>query len=884
MEMEIEMEMEMGPLASRSKKKKKKKKEKEKKEKEKEKKEDEEKANELVNPLFSWITQQGSTDGSERDDVANLEEGSLHPSTVHSRDADDNKVTWTRLHRMTLFVVWLVLCTAALVAFRDAFEVFGGNGHPYRVLLVVGFACGPVLAFSRFFIKTWLLYLTFTIIVVTQGETPTAQISNTENYGLCFPIAQSGLQICENLTALDAFVAINPRLDLSRKKLESAMKIALELGSGPNMFSGWAATKNFSDLIQMACQSGILLRCDSSCVPDTCGLQPSNRVWTPEEHETLVGNLGFFDDLVTLLNFIYYDLPHLQPSDDGCEFSTESKDGACVHRKRGKSFSSSSLLVKDRIVRKVAETVTLVLLTIAMGYPTEEASASQPNFARIGGAVVVTISVILLTLGLHVDHRTYWYAAYACITVFCWSTVCMTLAFAPPEAESTPLTEKLISYIPARPRIIVPMEFFEIAFQHLSFLMPHITTSNIIKGFHDVEKRRMPIQLRRIREVTVAGAILSMILIGHVGLGYTSSETICRMEVGDITSCMYPKTYWEYGFFNGTGCGFANVRRINCGDIGNVTGSDVYSGMVNLVNITISGENVKSVPWEWSLLPNAQSINISATHVCVLPWILSPQLKHLNIPACAREANWSSRGLASIKPYKNLFGALTNIRSIDLSFNELASSLPRELFGNYALENLESIDLSFNNISKIQWTHYTFDFSGRFIFYENPPEKVKLKGKIPESLLQMTQLQILPLSKNDLHSKLPAAIGQLTQLQWLDLSGNSLSGTISTKALGQLARLNRLDLSDNKFSGTIPTKALGQLTCLNRLDLSGNKFSGTIPLVLGNLTQLQWLDLSGNSFSGTLPTALGQLTRLNRLDLSGNSFTGTLPTTLGRLT
>ena len=53
----------------------------------------------------------------------------------------------------------------------------------------------------------------------------------------------------------------------------------------------------------------------------------------------------------------------------------------------------------------------------------------------------------------------------------------------------------------------------------------------------------------------------------------------------------------------------------------------------------------------------------------------------------------------------------------------------------------------------------------------------------------------------------PAAkeFGQLTSLQWLQLSFNQLSGSIP-KELGQLASLQDLELDDNQLSGSIPKK------------------------------------------------------------------------------
>jgi internalin A len=147
---------------------------------------------------------------------------------------------------------------------------------------------------------------------------------------------------------------------------------------------------------------------------------------------------------------------------------------------------------------------------------------------------------------------------------------------------------------------------------------------------------------------------------------------------------------------------------------------------------------------------------------------------------------------------------------------------------------------------------------------------------LPESLVQLTQLQSLDLRGNQL-TTLPEPLGQLTQLQSLDLSGNQQ--TTLPEPLGQLTQLSRLNLSGNQLT-TLP-ESLGQLTQLSWLDLSGNQLT-TLPEPLGQLTQLQSLDLRGNQLT-TLAESLGQLTQLSWLDLSDNQLT-TLPESLGQLT
>ena len=198
-------------------------------------------------------------------------------------------------------------------------------------------------------------------------------------------------------------------------------------------------------------------------------------------------------------------------------------------------------------------------------------------------------------------------------------------------------------------------------------------------------------------------------------------------------------------------------------------------------------------------------------------------------------------------------GQLTQLRVLDLRFNQLTGGIPPAVT---QLVNLRELRLRAN----------------------------QLMGSIPPALGQLAQLKVLDLSGNQLTGAIPPALGQLAQLKVLDLSGNQLTGAIPP-ALGQLAQLKVLDLSGNQLTGAIPP-ALGQLAQLKVLDLSGNQLTGAIPPALGQLAQLKVLDLSHNQLAGAIPPEfgqLGQLALLTRLFLDRNQLTGPIPATLGQL-
>ena len=157
----------------------------------------------------------------------------------------------------------------------------------------------------------------------------------------------------------------------------------------------------------------------------------------------------------------------------------------------------------------------------------------------------------------------------------------------------------------------------------------------------------------------------------------------------------------------------------------------------------------------------------------------------------------------------------------------------------------------------------------------------QLTGEIPAVLGDLTNLQYLYLNDNELTGTIPAVLGDLTNLEWLYLHRNQLTGEIPVE-LGDLTNLQHLNLHKNQLTGEIPVE-LGNLAQLYNLYLHSNELTGEIPAVLGDLTNLRTLNLSGNQLTGTIPAVLGDLTDLTRLYLHDNALTGPIPVALGNL-
>ncbi|KAI6699710.1 hypothetical protein NL676_014034 [Syzygium grande] len=193
---------------------------------------------------------------------------------------------------------------------------------------------------------------------------------------------------------------------------------------------------------------------------------------------------------------------------------------------------------------------------------------------------------------------------------------------------------------------------------------------------------------------------------------------------------------------------------------------------------------------------------------------------------------------------------MSKVRKLALSFNHFAGSLPVSLSN---LTSLEILDLSSND----------------------------LYGMIPSGLCQdpMNSLKELHLQNNQFVGSIPPALSNCSQLVSLDLSFNYLKGRIPS-SLGSLSKLQDLIVLLNELDGEIPQELM-YIQTLENLILDFNELTGAIPSGLRNCTNLNWISLSNNHLNGEIPGWIGQLSNLAILKLSNNTFSGRIPPELG---
>ncbi|KAH1063600.1 hypothetical protein J1N35_028587, partial [Gossypium stocksii] len=144
-------------------------------------------------------------------------------------------------------------------------------------------------------------------------------------------------------------------------------------------------------------------------------------------------------------------------------------------------------------------------------------------------------------------------------------------------------------------------------------------------------------------------------------------------------------------------------------------------------------------------------------------------------------------------------------------------------------------------------------------------------GIIPETLVNMSNLEILNLGFNQLSGQVPSSIFNISSLKIINLFVDSLSGSLPNDMCKHLPKLEGLYLSWNyELSSNLPP--ITNTPKLEFLLLWTNKLSGNIPNSISNASMLKELEFADNLFSGPIPKMLGSLKHLEVLLINDNNL------------
>ncbi|GEM_PF-208128 len=268
--------------------------------------------------------------------------------------------------------------------------------------------------------------------------------------------------------------------------------------------------------------------------------------------------------------------------------------------------------------------------------------------------------------------------------------------------------------------------------------------------------------------------------------------------------------------------------------------------------------------------PSAPKLTITRKKITITIGKLGPintfdSLALVKLYNNTKGANWKNKtnwldNTSPKKPIKDWYGVTVQsgrVVGVDLSGNNLEGSIPTQI-GD--LTKLEVLDLSSNNLG----TNTTGNNN---------------TGEIPTQIKNLINLKKLYLNTSRLNGNIPSDIDNLaTNLEEINLSNNNLTGNLPNK-IYDLTSLKKLDLSTNHFKGNI-TAEIDDLTSLESINIAFNAFTSSIPADLNNMTNLKEVNFSANKLTGNIPATLDNMRSLRLINFSQNQLDGNLPTAL----
>ncbi|XP_023525944.1 probable LRR receptor-like serine/threonine-protein kinase At1g53440 [Cucurbita pepo subsp. pepo] len=219
------------------------------------------------------------------------------------------------------------------------------------------------------------------------------------------------------------------------------------------------------------------------------------------------------------------------------------------------------------------------------------------------------------------------------------------------------------------------------------------------------------------------------------------------------------------------------------------------------------------------------------------------------ISAKLKNLNWKVHQNSCINGdgFFNVFTNFTHMREVNCTCNTTCRVTSIRLKGLNLVGNLP---VAFANLTQLRVLDLTYNL---------------ISGSIPREFARIP-LVTFAMIGNQLSGQIPPEIGDITSLEELVLADNQIGGNLPA-SLGKLSRLSRILLSSNNITGAIP-KSFGNLRNLTEFRMDGTNISGKIPDFIGNWTNLKILYLQGTSLENPIPAAISELKHLTDLIIS----------------
>ncbi|KAI3805771.1 hypothetical protein L1987_21657 [Smallanthus sonchifolius] len=232
----------------------------------------------------------------------------------------------------------------------------------------------------------------------------------------------------------------------------------------------------------------------------------------------------------------------------------------------------------------------------------------------------------------------------------------------------------------------------------------------------------------------------------------------------------------------------------------------------------------------------------------------------------------------------------SRLLTLDLSNNKIEGNIPNWIW------EVGSGRISYMNLSRNRLTGFEEPYNFRDLFvldmHSNyltgvipiPPQTATFidysnnlfNSSLPESIgRNLTYAYFFSVSNNVLTGVIPQSICNASYLKVIDMSNNQLNGSIPNCLIEIGSSLGVLNLANNSLSGQIEGKFPSSCG-LNTLDLHKNHLEGKIPESLVNCMMLEVLNLGENHINDTFPCSLSKNTNLRVLVLRSNRLHGSV--------
>ncbi|KAH9699641.1 Receptor-like protein 13 [Citrus sinensis] len=205
--------------------------------------------------------------------------------------------------------------------------------------------------------------------------------------------------------------------------------------------------------------------------------------------------------------------------------------------------------------------------------------------------------------------------------------------------------------------------------------------------------------------------------------------------------------------------------------------------------------------------------------------------------------------------------SFTSLKYLSMGFCTLTGALHGQDFRKF--KNLKNLDMNLVYVDvNTSFLQIVGESMPSLKFLSLTDSILNKNTILDQGLCRLVHLQELYIGGNDLRGSLPWCLANMTSLQVLDASFNQLTGNISP-GLCELVLLRELYIDYNDLRGSLPL-CLANLTSLRVLDVSYNQLTENISSSLMHLISMEKLILSNNHFF-QIPISLEPLFNLTKL-------------------